>query len=112
MASRQRAKIQSALDEALLAGSIAGKQALDAGSGAGAAIAAAKSAANAFFTGNTPGFSSELAVNYTMSGLTLTGSGTATVAVPTNFSKLLGLSSLNLSVASNSSSTTHPYLNV
>jgi Flp pilus assembly protein TadG/uncharacterized protein YegL len=112
MASRQRAKIQSALDEALLAGSIAGKQALDAGSGASAAIAAAKIAANAFFTGNTTGFTSELSVNYTMSGLTLTGSGTATASVPTNFSKVLGLTSLNLSVASNSSSTTQPYLNV
>ena len=112
MASRQRAKLQSALDEALLAGSIAGKQVLDAGSGSSAAIAAAESAANAFFTANTTGITSQLSVDYTMSGLTLTGSGTATAAVATNFSKVLGFSSLNLSVASNSSSTTQPYLNV
>jgi len=112
MASRHRAKIQSALDEALLAGSIAGKQALDSGSGTSAAIAAAKSAANAFFTGNTTDFSGELTVDYTMSGLTLAGNGTATAAVPTNFSKVLGFSNLNLTVASNSSSTGQPYLNV
>ena len=112
MASRQRAKIQSALDEALLAGSIAGKAVLDSGSGASAAIAAAKSAANAFFTGNTTDVTSQLTVDYTMNGLTLTGSGTATGTVPTNFSKVLGFSSLNLSVASKSSSTTQPYLNV
>jgi Flp pilus assembly protein TadG len=112
MASRQRAKIQSALDEALLAGSIAGKAVLDSGSGSSAAIAAAKSAANAFFSGNTVGVTSELTIDYTMNGLTLTGSGTATGAVPTNFSKVLGFSNLTLSVASNSSSTTQPYVHV
>ena len=106
MASRQRAKIQSALDEALLAGSIAGKAVLDSGSGSSAAIAAAKSAADAFFTGNTVGVTSQLTVDYTMHGLTLTGSGTATGAVPTNFAKVLGFANLNLSVASTSSSTT------
>lgn len=111
-ASRQRAKIQGALDEALLAGNIAGKAVLDAGSGSSAAIDAAKSAANAFFNGNTIGVTSELSIDYTMNGLTLTGSGTATGAVPTSFAKVLGFSSLNLSVASNSSSTTQPYLNV
>jgi len=47
-----------------------------------------------------------------MKGLTLTGSGTATTEVPTSFSKILGFSSLNLSVASNSSSTTQPFVNV
>jgi len=112
MASRQRAKIQSALDEALLAGSIAGKEVLDAGSGASAAIAAAKAAASAFFAGNTSGFSSDLNLDFKMKGLTLTGSGTATTEVPTSFSKILGFSSLNLSVASNSSSTTQPFVNV
>jgi Flp pilus assembly protein TadG/uncharacterized protein YegL len=112
MATRQRAKVQSALDEALLAGSIAGKQALDAGSGASAAIAAAKSAAKVFFTGNTTGGASELTVDYKMNGLTLTGSGTATAAVPTNFAQILGLSTFNLSVASNSSSATQPFVNV
>jgi Flp pilus assembly protein TadG len=112
MASRQRAKIQSALDEALLAGSIAGKALLDSGSGSSAAIDAAKSAANAFFTGNTVGVTSELTIDYTMNGLTLTGSGTATGAVPTNFSKVLGFSNLSLSVASTSSSTTQPFVNV
>jgi len=112
MASRQRAKIQSALDEALLAGSIAGKQMLDAGSGLSAAIAAAKSAANAFFAGNTVGLTSDLTVDYKMSGLTLTGSGTATAAVPANFAKVLGFSAFNLSVVSNTSATTQPYVNV
>jgi Flp pilus assembly protein TadG len=112
MANRQRAKIQSALDDALLAGSAAGKQVLDAGSGETAAIAAAQVAATAFFTGNTQGFTSQLTLNYAMSGLTLTGSGTAETSVPTTFSKVLGFSSLNVSVASNSSATTQPYLNV
>lgn len=112
MASRQRAKIQSALDEALLAGSIAGKAALDSGSGSTAAIAAAKNAANAFFTGNTVGVTSQLTIDYAMNGLTLTGSGTATGAVPTNFSSVLGFSNLNLSVASTSNANTQPYVNV
>jgi Flp pilus assembly protein TadG len=112
MANRQRTKIQSALDDALLAGSAAGKQVLDAGSGETAAIAAAQAAATAFFTGNTPGLTSQLTLNYAMSGLTLTGSGTAATSVPTTFSKVLGFSSLDVSVASNSSSTTQPYLNV
>jgi Flp pilus assembly protein TadG len=112
MATRQRAKIQSALDEALLAGAIAGKEVLDSGSGSSAAIAAANAAANAFFAGNTGGFSSELSLDFKMKGLTLTGSGSATTQVPTSFAKLVGISSLNLSVASNASSTTQPYLNV
>ncbi len=112
MATRQRAKIQSALDDALLAGSVAGKQVLDAGSGQSAAIAAAQNAATAFFTGNTSGITSQLTLNYTMSDLTLTGSGTATSAVPTTFSKVLGFTTLDLSVSSNSNSTTQPYLNV
>ena len=47
-----------------------------------------------------------------MSGPTLTGSGTATAAMPTSFSKILGFSNLNLSVASKSISNTQPYVHV
>src|ERR1700676_4661868 len=69
--NKQRTRIQAALDEAILAGSIAGKQTLDAGSGQTAAIAAANSAAAKFFSGNTVGITASLSISYTMSGLNL-----------------------------------------
>ena len=54
VANNQRTKMQSALDAAILAGSIAGKQALDSGANSTAAIAAANAAAANFFSANIP----------------------------------------------------------
>jgi len=112
IANKQRTKLQDALDAALLAGSTAGKQALDGGSGQTAAIAAANSAATAFFASNTSSVSGQLTANYTMNGRTLTGSGSATATINTAFAGIIGFPTLNLSVNSTANATTQPYLNV
>jgi Flp pilus assembly protein TadG len=112
IANKQRTKLQNALDEALLAGSVAGKQVLDQGSGQTAAIAAANNAANAFFASNGAGVSGQLTAKYAMSGLTLSGSGSATATINTVFTGLIGFPTLNLSVTSSANATTQPYLNV
>jgi Flp pilus assembly protein TadG len=110
--NKQRTRIQAALDEAILAGSIAGKQTLDAGSGQTAAIAAANSAAATFFSGNTVGITASLTTSYTMSGLNLSGTGSASATVPTTFLKVMGDPSLSFTVASQATSAAQPYLNV
>jgi Flp pilus assembly protein TadG len=110
--NKQRTRIQAALDEAILAGSIAGKQTLDAGSGQTAAIAAANSAAATFFSGNTVGIPASLTTSYTMSGLNLSGTGSASATVPTTFLKVMGDPSLSFTVASQATSAAQPYLNV
>jgi len=112
IASKQRTKLQAALDSALLAGSTAGKQVLDAGSGQTAAIAAANSAAADFFASNANSVSGQLTANYTMSGLTLSGSGSATATINTYLTGIIGFPTLNLSVSSSANATTQPYLNV
>src|SRR5437868_3983198 len=63
IASSQRTKIQAALDSAILAGAIAGKQSLDSGSGQSTAIAAANSAAASFFNGNMVGSTAALSTS-------------------------------------------------
>ena len=112
IASSQRTKIQAALDSAILAGAIAGKQSLDAGAGQSTAIAAAKSAASNFFSGNTVGYTASLTSNYTVSGLSLSGTGSASATVPTNFMKIVGFPTIPMTVASNATSTAQPYVNV
>jgi Flp pilus assembly protein TadG len=110
--NKQRTRIQAALDEAILAGSIAGKQTLDAGAGQSAAIAAANAAAANFFSGNTAGITAGVSINYTMSGLNLSGTGSASGTVPTTFLKVMGDTALSFTVASQASSAAQPYLNV
>jgi Flp pilus assembly protein TadG len=110
--NKQRTRIQAALDEAILAGSIAGKQTLDAGSGQTAAIAAANSAAAKFFSGNTVGITASLTTSYSMSGLNLSGTGSASATVPTTFLKVMGDPSLSFTVGSQATSAAQPYLNV
>ncbi|MGE9008816.1 TadE/TadG family type IV pilus assembly protein [Leptospira interrogans] len=113
VANNQRTKMQSALDAAILAGSIAGKQALDSGANSTAAIAAANAAAANFFSANIPsGISASISTNFTMDGLTLAGKGTATGTVFNSFMKVAGHPTTQLSTASQSSSTAQPYLNV
>jgi Flp pilus assembly protein TadG len=110
--NKQRTRIQAALDEAILAGSIAGKQTLDAGSGQTAAIAAANAAAAKFFSGNTVGITASLTTSYSMSGLNLSGTGSASATVPTTFLKVMGDPSLSFTVGSQATSAAQPYLNV
>jgi Flp pilus assembly protein TadG len=110
--NKQRSKIQAALDEAILAGAIAGKQTLDAGSGQTAAIAAANAAAAKFFSGNTAGMTASISTSFTMSGLNLSGTGSASGSVPTTFLKAIGDPSLPFTVASKAASAAQPYLNV
>jgi Flp pilus assembly protein TadG len=112
IANSQRAKIQAALDSAILAGAIAGKQSLDAGSGQSTAIAAANSAAANFFNGNMVGYTATLTTNYTMSGLSLSGTGSASAAVPTNFMKIVGFPTIPIKIASTATSSSQPYVNV
>ena len=91
VANNQRTKMQSALDAAILAGSVAGKAKLDSGGSSTAAIAAANAAAANFFAGNTPaGVTASISTTFTMNGLTLTGKGTASGTVPNSFLKVVG----------------------
>lgn len=112
IANKQRTKLQQALDVALLAGAAAGKQALDSGGSQSTAISAANAAATSIFVGNTTGIISQLVTNFTVNGLTLSGTGSATSNMVTNFLSIIGRPTLGLSVASNTSSTTQPYMSV
>jgi Flp pilus assembly protein TadG len=112
IASSQRSKIQAALDSAILAGAIAGKQSLDAGSGHSTAIAAANSAAASFFNGNMAGYSASITTNYTMNGLNLSGTGSVSAAVPTNLIKVVGFPTIPIAVESTGASQAQPYVNV
>lgn len=112
LANKQRTKLQQALDLALLAGAAAGKQALDSGASQSTAISAANTAASNLFTGNTSGVIAQIVTNFTVNGLTLSGTGNASTAITTNFLGLMGYPNLQLSVASNTSSSVQPYQNV
>jgi Flp pilus assembly protein TadG len=107
-----RTKVQSALDAAILAGSIAGKAALDSGSSTTAAVAAANTAAQQFFSGRLGGISATMIVSYSMSGLTLSGTGSASASVPTTFMKVVGFPNMAFSVAAQGTSSAQPYMNV
>jgi Flp pilus assembly protein TadG len=112
LASSKRTKIQSALDQAMLAGAIAGKQTLDGGSGKNAAIDAANAAAATFFAANTPGITASLTTDYKMNGLNLSGTGSASANSPTTFMKIAGFSDIPISTTSQATSATQPFLNV
>jgi Flp pilus assembly protein TadG len=113
VANNQRTKMQSALDAAILAGSVAGKAILDSGGDGTAAIAAANAAAASFFSANTPpGISASISANFAMDGLTLSGKGTATGTVSNSFLKVAGHPTTQLSTSAQSSSAAQPYLNV
>jgi len=113
MAMKQRAKMQAALDSALLAGSIAGKQVLNDGSDQSAAIAAANSAAANFFSGNLTGISGvRLSTSFTVSGLNLSGTGSASTSVANTFMKIVGFPTFPLNVDSQASASAQPYVNI
>jgi len=108
----QRTKILAALDSALLAGAIAGKQSLDSGAGKSTAIAAANDAAARFFSANTVGLTANLSTSFKMNGLTLSGTGSASSTVPTTFMKVMGNPAMSFTVASQTTSGAQPYLDV
>ncbi|MDB5548038.1 MAG: hypothetical protein JWP21_1485 [Tardiphaga sp.] len=110
--SAKRSRVQTMLDSAMLAGAIAGKKSLDTGVGSSVAITEANTAAANFFAGNSDGFPSTLTANFSVSGSTLTGVGSAVASVPTNFMKIVGIPIMTFSVHSGSSSNTQPYVNV
>ncbi|GLH77992.1 membrane protein [Bradyrhizobium sp. SSBR45G] len=112
MANRLRAKLQLAIDEAVLAGVAAGKAALDSGASQASAIAKAQAAASSFFAGNTAGISATPTITFTASGRTLSGVGSTTSVMNTSFMRLVGFPTMTLSAQSTSSATMQPYLNV
>ena len=110
--SSKRSRIQSMLDSAMLAGAIAGKKSLDTGAGNSVAIAEANTAAANFFAGNSDGYPSKISANFSITGSTLSGNGSAVASVPTNFMKIMGIPTMTFSVQSGSTSNTQPYQNV
>lgn len=112
VAVKQRSKIQTALDSAILAGAVAGKQTLDAGSGSSAAIAAANTAAANAFAGNTVGLTASINTSFTITGLNLSGTGSASSSVQNTFMRIVGYPTMTLSVVAQASASTQPYLNV
>lgn len=112
MANKIRTKMRQALDEAVLAGVAAGKTALDSGANQDTAITKAQDAAANYFAGNTVGLGATPTILFTMSGRTLSATGSATTAMKTSFMGLVGFPIMNLSASSVSSATTQPYMNV
>lgn len=58
------------------------------------------------------GYTASLTTTYAMSGLSLTGTGSASAAVPTNFLRIVGFPTIPLTIASTATSTAQSYLNV
>ncbi len=112
MISWQRTRVQSSLDSAILAGNIAGKNALDSGLGASAAIAAAKTAAQNFFSGSTAGMSNTLTLNYTVNGNQMNGAGTSETTVRNTFMGFIGIPTTKFSLSAQATSQAQPYMNV
>ena len=113
MASRQRTVIQSALDAAMLAGAIAGKASLDAGAGTSTAIEAANTAAANSFNSNLGGrVTATLSVDFKKTGLSMTGTGSATASVANSFMGIFGNKTTALRTTSQAASSAQPYLNV
>ena len=111
-ASVARTKMQTSLDTALLAGAIAGKASLNSGSDNSTAIAAAKTAALNFFSGNQGINPGVLTADFTIDGSTMSGTGSASGIVITHFMKIVGFPTMPINATANSSSTAQPYQNV
>jgi Flp pilus assembly protein TadG len=112
-ASRQRAVIQAGLDAAMLAGAIVGKASLDAGASNSTAIAAANTAAENSFKSNIgTAISATLSADFKMSGLSISGTGSASAAVGTTFMAIFGYKTTAIAATSQTASSAQPYLNV
>lgn len=109
----RKAQMQQALDSAVIAGTVAVRDALNGNSTTSAAISAGNAAAatyykTAFYTGGAY----NLTTKFTVSGVTVAGFGSATSTIQTNFMALIGISSLNVAVTSQSTTQAAPYLDV
>jgi Flp pilus assembly protein TadG len=113
VASRQRAVIQSSLDAAMLAGAVAGKASLDAGASTSTALAAAKVAAENSFKSNIgTGVSATLSADFKMTGLSISGTGSASAAIGTTFMAIFGFKTTAVAATSQATASAQPYLNV
>jgi Flp pilus assembly protein TadG len=112
MASRQRTVIQSALDAAMLAGAIAGKASLDSGAGKKTAIEAAKTAAANAFKSNLGSVTATLDADFKMTGLNISGTGSASASVATTFMAIFGHQTTQIAATAQAASAAQPYLNV
>ena len=113
VANNQRTKMQSALDAAILAGSVAGKADTRFRRQEHRGDCGSQAAAANFFAGNTPaGVTASISTTFAMNGLTLSGKGTASGNVTNSFLKVVGQPTTELSIASQANSTAQPYLNV
>ncbi len=88
-ASVQQARLQAASDAAVLAGVVAAKTELDRGTVEATALAAARGAAQAFFQSNF-GTGATFDARFGLSGLTISGNGTASFAQANAFMGLFG----------------------
>jgi Flp pilus assembly protein TadG len=112
MASRQRAVIQSALDTAMLAGAIAGKASVDAGAGKKSATAAAEAAAAASFKSNIGSVAATPQIDFKMTGLNISGTGSASADFQNFFMGIFGHKTTAVKATSQTASAAQPYLNV
>lgn len=111
-ASVQQARLQAASDAAIIAGVVAAKTDIDKGNGEAAALRNAKSAAEAYFRSNYQNSAASFTATFTMSGLSISGTATATHQNPTTFMTLFGISSTPIGARSQSKAATEPYLNI
>lgn len=113
VASRQRAVIQTSLDAAMLAGAIAGKASLDGGASNSTALAAANAAATNYFKSNIgTDVSATLSADFKMSGLNISGTGSASATIGNTFMAILGNKTTEIAATSQATSAAQPYLNV
>lgn len=112
MAMRQRTKLQNAVDTAVLAGAIAGRDALNAGNGISATKAAAEDAATKFFAGRYAGAAVKMSPVFTIAGLTVTGTASASDRTPNNFMSVFGQPTFQINVTASSQSSAQTYMNL
>ena len=107
----QKMRMQSALDAAVLAGSVAARNALNLGYNNTIANTAGQSAATSFYNSNgNPG--GTLTTSFPVSGLTVTGIGSVTATMKTSFMGFIGVSTMTLTVSSQTATQAQPYLQV
>ncbi len=110
-ASVQQARLQAASDAAVLAGVVAAKTELDRGTVEATALAAARGAAQAFFQSNF-GTGATFDARFGLSGLTISGNGTASFAQANAFMGLFGFPSTPMEVRSQTQASVEPFLNI
>lgn len=106
----RKAQMQEALDSAVIAGSVAVRNALNNGSTTSAAISAGNSAATLFYRAAIYNSGADnLTTKFTVSGFTVMGTGSVASTVQTNFMGFFGFSSLNVVATSQSTTEIMPY---